>query len=374
MTPLALSALTHAFNIIREQNGGHDPSQVFNVTPTIAQSIETRIQQSNDFLNSINVTAVRDVSGEVLHFGGDTMITKRTNTLQPDGSLRRHSNPATLIARDYACKDIEQDTLIKWDLIDSWAHLPNFYEKLRTYIMGLQARDNLRVMWHGQYAAQDTNAVDNPFGQDIQRGFFQYMIEKMPENVLGISPDATAPGGYTVDPIHVGPGAGANGFENMDEMSFHMRDAMIDKLYRKDKKLRIMMGDKLSFAEKGRLVGSGSSAPTERIASKLLLQSEQVGELERKDSDEFPDHGVFIADPKNLSHYWQRDSVRSEYNQQSHGKKGVVSHYYKRCDNVLEIVEAAAAAHPDAIHIPTGYGSDGKATGWAPAGETWKAG
>ena len=373
MTPLARSALNHAMQIVMQQNGGHDPRQVFNVTPTIAQSIETRIQQSNDFLNSINVTAVRDISGEVLHFGGAGMITKRTNTIQPDGSLRRHSQPAHLIARDYHCKDIEQDTLIKWDLIDSWAHLPNFYEKLRTYIMGLQARDNLRVMWHGQFAAADTDETNYPMGEDIQRGFFQYLIEKYPENVLGISPDATAPGGYTVDTIRVGPGAGANGFESMDDLSFYMRDAMVDKLYRKDKKLKIIVGDKLSFAEKGRLIGSGASAPTEKIASKLLLQSSQYGELERKDSDEFPDHGVFIADPSNLSHYWQRNSVRSEYNQTSHAKKGVMSHYYKRSDNVIEIVEATAAAHPDAIHIPTGYDNAGNATGWAPAGDTWKA-
>ena len=374
MTPLAVSALNHALDIISNQNGGVDATQIHNVEPSIAQSIESRIQQKNAFLQQINVTAVTSISAQVLHFGGDKMITKRTSTLQPDGSYRRHSNPAELIARDYFCRDIEQDTLITWDLIDAWAHLPKFYEKLRNHIMSLQARDNLRVMWHGQFAAPDTDETLYPFGEDIQRGFFQYMIEKYPENVLGISPDLTAPGGYTVDEIRLGPGAGDNGFESADDLAFYIRDAMIHKLYRKDKAQRIIVGDKLSFAEKGRLVGSGASAPTEKIASKLLLQQHQIGELERLDVDEFPDHGVFVGVPKNFTHYWQRNSVRAEYNKTSHAKKGIMSHYYKRGDNVLEIVEAAACVHPDAIHIPTGYGDDGKATGWAPAGETWKAG
>lgn len=373
MSPLAQSAMQHAFDIIRAQNHGQDPGRVFNVEPTVAQSIENRIQQKNDFLKLINVTAVRDIAGEVLHFGGDKPITRRTSTLQPDGSLRRPSNPAELIARDYMCQDIEQDTLIKWSLIDSWAHLPNFYQKLRNYIMGLQARDNLRVMWHGQFAAADTEVDAYGMLQDVQRGFIQYMIEKYPENILGISPDAAAPGGYTVDTIRVGKGAGDNGYESMDALALHLKDELIDKNYRKNGDLRIITGDKLAFAEKGKLINAGEEAPTEGLASKILLQNQQFGEIRRLDSDEFPDHGVFVCDPKNLSHYWQRNSVRSEYNVQSHAKKGVVSHYYKNADNVVEIVEACAGVHPDALEIPTGYDASGNATGWAKASDTWKA-
>lgn len=373
MSPLAQSAMTHAFDIIRAQNHGQDPCRVYNVEPTIAQSIESRIQQKNDFLKRINVTAVRDLTGEVLHFDGKKPITKRTSTQQPDGSFRRHSNPATLVARDYLCKDIEQDTLIKWSLIDSWAHLPKFYEKLRSYIMEIQARDNLRVMWHGQYAAADTDPDANEMLQDVQRGFIQYMIEKMPENVLGISPDALQPLGYSVDAIRVGKGAGDNGFESMDALALYLKDGLIDKNYRKNNGLRIITGDKLAFTEKNKLINAGEEAPTEGLASKILLQNQQFGEVQRMDSDEFPDHGCVVVDPKNLSHYWQRNSVRSEMNVTSHAKKGVVSHYYKNCDNVVEIVEACAMVHPDSIEVPTGYDASGNATGWASAADTWKA-
>lgn len=372
MTPNSRIALDKMYAEISKAIGGRNPREVFNIDPKTAQTIEDKVMQSNDFLSKINSMPVDDLAGEILAFGVPRTITRRTNTTQGDGGLRRPTDPTSLVAREYRCREIEQDTLIPWKKVDQWAHLPNFYNRWRGQVRFAQARDLLMIMWNGQKYSEDSDPVEYPELQDMQRGFFQFMIDENPDNVVGITADAAAPGGYTVDEIRIGPGAGDNGFESIDQAMFYLKDTVIHRLYRKRKTLRALVGDEILVKEKARLFGIPDSTPTEKVAREVLLKTMQVGEVERDSSDEFPMRGIFLTELDNLSHYWQRDSIRSQYDEQSHARKGVVNWYYKNCDNVLEVAEAAGCFHPDSIHLPTGYDASGKATGWAAATTGWK--
>lgn len=370
-TVAARNAMDRLYEFIMQFNGGIDPTKIHNIDPQYAQQIEDKTMQGNEFLESITTLGVRDIAGQIIAFDVPRTITKRTNTKQDDGSLRRPTDPTSMVDRHYFCREMEQDVLIAWSYIDAWAHLPDFYTRIRKLIKFAKQRDLLMMMWNGQFAAANSDPETYGKLQDMMRGFLQYLIEVAPEKVHGITVDASAPGGYTIDPIRIGPGAGDNGFESMDEAAFYMKDIMIDRLFRNRKTIRIMAGDELVVTDKGQLMGIGNSKPTEAVAAKILLRTKQIGEFERKEADEFPMRGLMAVDPVNMQHLWQLDSVRAKYDEDSHEKKGVLSYYYKNCDNVIANPEACAAFHPDAIELPTGYDANGKATGWARSTELW---
>lgn len=366
MTPEGRAALNKLYAFVRKQNGDQDPTRMFNVTPRVAQKLEDRIMQSNAFLKQINSYAVKEITGETLGFGIPKTITKRTSTADSSGNKRRPTDPTGLVSSTYFCHDLEQDTLISWDKIDAWAHLEDFYPRIRNLSVFAKARDRLKIAWHGQTAAADTNPDKYPELQDVMPGLIQHMISTYPENVLGISPGAN--GTYTVDEIRVGPGAGANGYESLEQLAFHMKQEVIDRLYRNSTDLRILAGDDLVVKENTRLYGVDGRMPSEKVARELYLATQQWGGIQREISDEFPARCVFVSALSNLSHYRQEGSLRELYDENDHKAKGVVSYSYQREWLGVEEPPAAAVMHPDAIALPTGYDAAGKATGWAKMG------
>ncbi|HEL7732023.1 TPA: P2 family phage major capsid protein, partial [Stenotrophomonas maltophilia] len=65
---------------IASLNGVADASQVFNVDPTIQQTLETRMQESSDFLGRINIIGVDELKGQKVGIGVSSTIAGRTDT------------------------------------------------------------------------------------------------------------------------------------------------------------------------------------------------------------------------------------------------------------------------------------------------------
>lgn len=329
--------------------------RVTNIAPAVAQTIEERVMQSNVFLGMINNTPVREIKGDILAFGVPGNITKRTRTPNADGTLRRPTDPTALVQRSYECHEVEQDSVITWDKIDAWANLPNFYQRFRKQVMFAMARDRLQIMWHGQTVAAQT---EDPMLRDVNEGFFQFMIDELPENVLGLKPDGT------IDPIKVGMGGD---FANMDALVYHLRHEMLHRLFRNRTDLRVIVGDELMVHENTALLGASSiHQATERVATDLLLNSRSFGRTDVVQSDEFPLRGVFLSELSNLSRYWQADSYRRKVAEDDHAHKGIVDYSFVREDYVIEAAEGCACVHPDAIQLKNAAGT------WVAAADVWK--
>lgn len=339
-----------------QRDQGVIAGRITNVSPRTAQTIEDKVMQTNDFLKLVNNTPVKEVKGDILAFGVPSPITKRTTNPNPnaDGTLRRPTDPTGLVQRQYECHEVEQDSLISWDKIDAWAHLPNFYERFRQQVMFAMARDRLMVMWHGQtVAAQSSDAGL----RDINEGFFQFMINELPENVLGLNPDGT------VAAIKVGDGGD---FPNLDALVYYMRHELLHRLFRNRAGLRVIVGDELMVHENTALLGASSiNQATERVATDLLLNSRSFGRTDVVQSDEFPLRGVFLSELSNLSRYWQADSYRRKVAEDDHTHKGIVDFSFVREDYVIEAAEGCACVHPDAIHLKDKNGD------WKPAADVW---
>lgn len=363
-TPRAVALADQIKAIVAETYGIQNVGTTFNIEPRIVQTIEQKTQQENEFLGKINVSTVNEGRGDVLGFGVPKRMRKRTTTADYGSNnwgKRRPTDPTGLIQRKYDCEDYESDALIDWKKIDSWAHLPDFYDRYRQMIFQARASDKLAVGWNGQFSAANTDP-DSFFNlEDNAPGWYQYMIENAPEQVLGIEPDATEPYGYKVKKIKVGAGGD---YESFDELVYFMRSTMIHKTLRKRKGFRVIMGDELTIHENATLFGA-DTAPTERLARNLYLNSQTFGRTDIETSDEFPDRGIVLTELGNISVYVQEDAMRRKI-KDDHREKGIVDFEFGREDHVLEVAEGCAMVHPDAIQIKDKEGN------WTDANDVWK--
>ena len=69
MTPEAREKLAAYTAEIGKINGVKDVAQTFAVTPSVAQSLELRVQESSHFLSLINIVQVSEQEGEKIGLG-----------------------------------------------------------------------------------------------------------------------------------------------------------------------------------------------------------------------------------------------------------------------------------------------------------------
>ena len=65
---------------VAKLNGVESANATFNVDPSIQQKLETKIQESSEFLGKINIIGVDEQEGEKVGLGVGSTIAGRTNT------------------------------------------------------------------------------------------------------------------------------------------------------------------------------------------------------------------------------------------------------------------------------------------------------
>lgn len=126
---------------VGELNGVQDASKKFSVAPSVQQTLETKLQESSDFLSKINIVGVPQLKGQKLGLGVSP-IAGRTNV--GDGP-RKPRDVSSLDAKDYECKFTEFDTSISYETLDAWAKFPDFQARLRDAILRQQALDRIMI-------------------------------------------------------------------------------------------------------------------------------------------------------------------------------------------------------------------------------------
>lgn len=348
-----------------------DPTKEFSVNPTVVQSLERKIKQSNEFLNLITVSGKATMKGQIISMEGRAPLAKRT------AKGRRPTDPTGFNDRSFENVAVEKDAVISWDKVDEWRGVTqngDIYTEYRDIVTHTNATDILRIGWNGQMHATTTDPDAFDRLQDVHPGWIQYMIEEAPEQVIGILPDATDPLGYVVDPIRLGrDGDGNRGdFLTLDEMVFHLRQRFIHRLHRRRGDLRALLGDDLVFNENKKLFARVED-PTEKNALQKYLDGQTFGRTLPVASDEFSERGIFLTFTKNIERCYQMDSMRRKLNDNDHIEKGIVDYNYIREDYIIPLPEATVCVHPDAIYLWDEGNGDDLEPAWRPAAEAWKA-
>lgn len=277
-------------------NGVDDVTTKFAVDPTVSQKLETRIQESSDFLSKINVISVTEQAGEKVGLGVSGPVASTTDTTAQERQTRDLS---ALDARGYFASQTNFDTHIRYAKLDAWAKFPDFQARIRDAIIKRCALDRIMIGWNGTARAATSNPATNPLLQDVNIGWLQKMRV---ENAARVMAEVAQGSGK----IEIGAG---KDFENIDAMVFAMVNELLEPWYQEDSELVVICGRKL-LADKYFPIVNQNHKPTETLAADLVISQKRIGNLPAVRVPYFPANGLMVTRLDNLSIYAQEGTRR----------------------------------------------------------------
>ena len=286
----AFCAKGHGFT----DNGIEKITRGFSVEPAKAQTLNTKVQEKNEFLQKINIIPVRDLVGENILIGTSKPASYRTDTTN---KRREPLNSPDLEAFTFQLHKINTDVLFTYAQVDSWARFPDFTTRFQQQVLHRMGLDRILVGWHGEKAAKETNIQENPQLQDLCPGWLQYMREKLPANILTEGENAKE--------IRFGTGGD---FETLDMAVSDLVGAIEDTgLDTSD--LVVLVGRQLLQMERDRVYGQGNSLTPEQ---KQVFENSRItfSGIPLEKAPQLPPRFLAITPLRNLSIYHQEDSYR----------------------------------------------------------------
>ena len=273
-------------------------AQTFSVAPSVQQKLETKMQESSEFLSKINIMGVVEQEGEKLGLGVSGPIAGRTDTKAKERETRDLS---TLDSTKYRCEQTNFDTHLTYAKLDAWAKFPDFQARVANAIVIRQALDRIVIGFNGVKVMANTDLAANPLLQDVNKGWLQHLREQAPERVLGLV-GTGLPG-----KVIIGDGADAD-YANLDAAVVDAVN-LLDPWYQEDTGLVAIVGRKLLSDKYFPLVNT-KQAPTETLAADIILSQKRIGGLPAARVPYFPDNAILITRFDNLSIYFQDGARR----------------------------------------------------------------
>ncbi|MEN4769020.1 phage major capsid protein, P2 family [Duffyella gerundensis] len=277
-----------------------DISAKFTVEPSVAQKLESKIQESAAFLQMINIIPVDEQSGEVLGLGVGSTIAGTTDTSSQE---RQPTDPTYIDGTGYKCTQTNFDTALPYAKLDLWAKFQDFQTRIRDAIIQRQALDRIMIGFNGVKREKTSNRVENPLLQDVNIGWLEKIRQESPVHVIkGIPQDDGSLSSF----IRVGK----NGdFANLDALVMDAVNRKIGVQYQDDTDLVVVCGRGL-LADKYFPLVNQQQPNTEALAADLIISQKRMGGLQAVRAPYFPADALLITRLDNLSIYWQDESRR----------------------------------------------------------------
>ncbi|WP_211465684.1 phage major capsid protein, P2 family [Collimonas silvisoli] len=269
-------------------------AQTFGVDPSVQQRLETKIQESSEFLGKINIIGVTELEGDKLGLGMSGPIASRTNTDKAD---RKTRDLSTLDSQRYRCEKTNFDTHIKYQTLDAWAKFPDFQQRIANTVLQRQALDRMVIGFHGTSVAADTDIEKNPMLEDVNIGWLEHYRKQAPQRVMHE--------GKETGKVVIGAGGD---YANLDATVYDAL-TLLDPWYQKDNGLVAIVGRALLHDKYFPLVNT-KQAPTETLAADIVISQKRIGGLQAVTVPYFPDNTILITRFDNLSIYWQEGGRR----------------------------------------------------------------
>ncbi|MEH8030150.1 phage major capsid protein, P2 family [Gallibacterium anatis] len=296
-----------------------------------AAELGENIQQRSEFLKSINLDYVTDVSGYKLRGATEKSITGR----KKDG---RYLARLDHTQGKYQLAETDSGIIVPWAMFDNFARFGDRLAALYAEFVQTQiALDQLKVGWYGKSVAENTSAADM---SDVNKGWMQLEREEKPENVMK--------DGATVGKIKIF-GEGAD-FENLDHLAAELKSG-IDLRHRDRNDLVFLVGADLIGKEAELINKAHGLTPTEKavLGSQNLLGS--FGGMRGIVPPNFPARGAVVTTLSNLSIYVQDASVRRSY-RNDEDRKGIIDSYYRNEGYVVEDAGLFTAIEFENVKLP----------------------
>jgi P2 family phage major capsid protein len=270
----------------------------FSVAPSVQQRLETRIQESSEFLKRVNIVGVREMKGERLGLGIANTIASRTDT--SGAAERQTQDPTDLDADGYLCVQTNYDTHVRYAKLDVWAKFPDFQTRIRDAVNQRCALDRMIIGFHGTTAAANTDRAANPLLQDVNLGWLQLLRQRAAQRVMAEGekqPGKVTYGGKDAD------------YELLDGLVYDAYKNLLDPWNQEDPRLVAIVGRDLLHDKLFPLV-EHNDAPTERLAADVVMSQRRLGGLQAIAVPYFPAGTVLVTRLDNLSIYYQLSARR----------------------------------------------------------------
>lgn len=274
---------------VAQLNRVESATATFSVDPTIQQKLETKIQESSEFLTKINIIGVDEQEGEKVGLGVGSTVASRTNT-----TLKKREPRAigTLSSDKYRAEQTDFDTYVNYKQLDAWAKFPDFQTRLSSAIAQRQALDRIQIGFYGTTAAEQTDRTAHPLLEDVNIGWLQQYRTHAPDRVLKE--------GAVAGKITIGK---AGDFKNIDALVYDAIQ-LLDPWFRRNPGLVVLTGRELVHDKFLALVNKDQDA-TNTLASDLIISQRRVGGLPLYEVPYIPEGTILITTLANLSVYWQ---------------------------------------------------------------------
>ncbi|MFQ2148294.1 phage major capsid protein, P2 family [Aeromonas jandaei] len=300
----------------------------FNVQPSVQQTLETKMQESVEFMQMINVIPVNDMKGEKVGVGISSTIAGRTDTSTKD---RQPNDPSALYDHSYECAQTNYDTMIGYAKLDAWAKFPDFQTRIRDAIITRQGLDRIMIGWHGTSAAKDTDRNANPLLQDVNIGWLEHIRKDAPAQVMKEVKQGS--GKIYIDPTN-------GDYKNIDAVVFDVVSEMIKPWYQDDTDLVVICGRKL-LSDKYFPIINDAGDNQNKLAAQVLVSQKQIGGLKAVRVPFFPEDALLVTKLENLSIYWQ-EGARRRHIEEEPKRNRIVNYESSNDAYVVEDYDCAA--------------------------------
>lgn len=268
----------------------------FTAEPSVQQTLETKVQESSEFLKLINFYPVDEQEGERIGLGLGGPIASTTDTRTED---RKTKDLAQLDDNKYRAEQTNYDTHITYARLDQWAKFPDFQLRLTNLIIQTIALNRIMIGFNGTSRAATSDLALNPLLQDVNVGWLQKIRSKAPQRHLFEDTDGSG---------KIPVGAGSE-YKNLDALVFDMTNNFLDPWHQESTELVVITGRKM-LADKYFPLVNTNQAPSERLAADLLISQKRIGNLPAVRVPHFPANGLLVTRLDNLSLYYQMGSQR----------------------------------------------------------------
>ena len=281
---------------VAKLNGVESAAEKFTVEPSVQQTLETKIQESSEFLGRINMVGVAEQMGDKIGLGVSGPIASTTNTTTTDRATR---DVTVMDEQGYVCTQTNFDTHLTYAKIDAWAKFQDFQTRIRDAILRRQALDRIMVGFNGTSRQATSDFGTNQLLQDVNIGWLQKYRTHASDRVLA---EVVAESGKVT--------VGATGdYKNLDALVFDAINNMIEPWYQEDGGLVAIMSRDL-LADKYFPLINTANPPSEQAALDMVISQKRVGGVQAVRVPYMPAGKIFITSLENLSIYWQEGARR----------------------------------------------------------------
>ncbi|PTR05323.1 MULTISPECIES: P2 family phage major capsid protein [unclassified Novosphingobium] len=320
-------ALDDLYAAIQQRNNApRGVSRQFSLDPTSEQRLEDLQRENVGFLQRINVPGVRDLTGQVIGLGATNMIASRRS--RPN-LPRQPRYVGQMQEREYLLKNTLFDTWLPWETIDNWSKFPDFATRYSRQVAISVALSRIMVGFHGLTAAADTDADENPMGEDVNIGWLQKLRLERPDHVMGrntVTAGGVTTATGTAKPIYIGKDANtADGdYKNIDALAYDLIAGMPAWARASTDHVVIVSQDLVDekyFPMINRPLADtidGGRSTSDQVTSDIVMSTKQIGGRPAAIVPFFPEKTMLITplgqpnatDSSNLSIYYQEGSRR----------------------------------------------------------------